>query len=214
MSINKLRAKINETQKLKIINQDIVGTIMRLTRGALEERGKNASTGNFWHLNFFCTWCAHYELSKNYFNFLENFSEALFPEQAEAMQKAYNDRIADIFNLKKLREQLIIFFRENNIEDYLFAIVDNWKNFSSYLLSILIETKITFPDDISKIHDSELIKIYERMKNKPDGLACKSFWVTQGSFPDGYSGFCWNVITFSEKNILIRGKLFMNENFL
>lgn len=207
MSIKKLTQKINQIGMAGTLNQDNVLAIMLCLRSALEKQKK---LNKFWHAWLFCTWCAgHHELSRDFAPMLEKICQVIISNQEDDNKKSYNDMMADVFNLKKLKEQLIAFCEQHNIPAYLFDDIRNWGPFSAYLREIIADVKISFPDDLSLL-TKEQKGIYEKMASIPNGMGCKAFWVTTATDPTGKFYSYWHVTTFKE-NIVIQGRLVMNE---
>lgn len=211
MSTVKLKQKICQIQKLGQLNQDNVGAVMRLFRSALEEQKKKGkSTRKFWHLWFFCTWCAgHHELTKDFSSILSKAYDVLIYNQKDRGEMSYNDMMADMLNLKKLRLQANLFCKSHSIDCYLFSDIRNWVYFSAFLRQIISEVKISFPDNLENLKP-EQIKIYKKMEAIPNGRGCKAFWVTTTLDEKGKFDSYWNMSLFKE-NILIQGRLFINE---
>jgi len=168
MTVKKLKRKLS---KLTRLDEDTVHSLMAFTRKALEQENK---LNDFKHIKFYCDWCLHSKLDKNFngFKLLEKITHVLnLTDQEELKKSFYPDLITALFDFNELKNQLVTFYNSFTLPTVLFH--KYWKEFYGYLMEILCDAPIEFPD----IRRNEIKNIYdklEKLANKNGGLVCKS----------------------------------------
>lgn len=198
---------------LQGFNQDTVQTILDRTREALEEKSEK---GTYGHLNFYCNWCVHSELTQSSvcFDMLRKITDILLSKpNNDPHLPWFTDAVADTLDLKKLRLQLIDFYGRNSIPAEIFKNYEYWQHFAAYLREIISEKPIRFPADPSARKDRAK-KLYDEIETiaaQNNGLGAKALWVTTETDMQQKWKCHWNIELF-KPHITVMGIFPINEH--
>lgn len=136
----------------KNISQSEVVKIFSDVRQYLE---KKRLKQEFQHLNFFCNWMFHTELSGSSvcYNMLVKMTD-LFLKGIENDTRSCTEEFVKnascIFSIETLRIEFISVFKNCDLPLFLFNQKENWLGFLGYMLEELSDKPIKFPDNIEK----------------------------------------------------------------
>lgn len=195
--------------RLQGFGPETVLNVMVNTRQVLEAHRIQDS---YAHLNFYCNWCVHSELSKSpiCYSILADLTDILRTEPAkDPTVPWYNDAIVSLLDSRTLRIQLIQFFRLHELPTFLFDRHEHWKRFYAYLLDLVSLKPIRFPRN-PRGQAALVLNHIEAIAAKTNGLAAKAFWVasTSDSVPRTY---WWHIELFTP-HVTACGLCTMNEN--
>ena len=199
------------------------GNVVKIFADTRQLLEKKKLKQKYQHLNFYCNWVFHTELSGSSicYSMLETMMDAFLvaigreaPPNAAFDPTAYFIEQANRFlAIDNLRKEFISFYEDHKIPLLLLNSRQNWNGFVNTLLHELADKPIKFPDNIeqqansSRPRNKEAARVYRRMKAKSKGdekKIVRELLITSDS--ESFKGFyCWEIRTIPQ--IALKGKL-------
>jgi hypothetical protein len=128
----------------------------------------NEEQEKFQTLAFYCDWCVHTKLERKLANDKLTEIEKYFGDDDEIN----NDMFSNFLKFSELKDELIIFFKESDLESVTFF--NNWNKFLKNLVNILANCPlIRKPKKKKELKPGEIKKIYFEKTIQEDGqLMC------------------------------------------
>lgn len=171
--MGKYSTKISRELRKKKYGEASIIAIISWCRLLLEEERAHE---NFPHLNLYCNWVLHGEISKslNGYKIIEGIVDSLI-KNADVPPNLMTEReLYECVCEKNLKNEMSTFFRKNAVSPILFEDMVLWKSFYIGLLRLIIDRPIQFPsrDLLNRNSYKKIRSIYWRIMNraKPHGL--------------------------------------------
>ncbi len=143
--------------------------------------------GKYPHLNLYCNWCLHPELSRSntIFRILEQITDIFLTENDVGPR--FINQLNRLLSMENLRKEMLALLASENIPDYWISINENWYGFRKRLLLNIVRKPIQFPPGTAaaaeKLDRGETVSgnlpadIYLRIKKKSRGLGAEKLYL-------------------------------------